>query len=61
MPHRMCHWFGDGKCIVPKMHKHYRPLMKPICPYVGFHSVAFYKQVECSGINDGEEVNELAE
>ena len=57
----MCHRFGDGKCVVPKTHKHYHPLTKPICPYVGFHSVALYKQVERSGIDDGEKVNELAE
>ena len=61
VPHRMCHRFGDGKCVVPKTHKHYRPLTRPICPYVGFHSVALYKQVERSGIDDREEVNELAE
>ena len=61
VPHQMCHHFGDGKCVVPKMHKHYRPLTKLICPYVGFHSVALYKQVERSGIDEGEEVNELAE
>ena len=61
MPHRMCHRFRDGKCVVPKTHKHYRPMTKPICPYVGFHSIALYKQVERSGIDDGEEVNELAE
>ena len=60
-PHRMCHRFGDGKCVVPKTHKHYCPMTKPICPYVGFHSVVLYKQVERSGIDDGEEVNELAE
>ena len=35
--------------------------MKPISPYVSFHSVALYKQVERSGIDNGEEVNELAE
>ena len=61
VPHQMCHRFGDGKCVVPKTHRHYRPMTKPICPYVGFHSVALYKQVERSGIDDGEEVNELAE
>ena len=61
VPHRMCHCFGDGKCVVPKTHKHYHPLTKPICPYVGFHSVALYKQVERSGIDNGEEVNKLAE
>ena len=61
VPHRMCHRFGDGKCVVPKTHKQYHPMTKPICPYVGFHSVTLYKQVERSGIDDGEEVNELAE
>ena len=61
VPHQMCHCFGDGKCVVPKTHKHYRPMTRPICPYVGFHSVALYKQVERSGIDDGEEVNKLAE
>ena len=61
VPHQMCHRFGDGKCVIPRTHKHYRPMTKPICPYVGFHSVALYKQVERSGIDDGEEVNELAE
>ena len=61
VPHQMCYRFGDGKCVVPKMHKYYWPLTKPICPYVGFHSVTLYKQVEHSGIDDREEVNELAE
>ena len=28
-----------------------------MCPYVGFHSATLYKQVERSGIEDGEAVN----
>ena len=31
-----------------------------MCPYVGFHSTALYKQVERSGIDDGEVVNTKA-
>ena len=61
VPLCICHQTGGDKCFIPKTHSHYCPLTKPICPYVGFHSVVFYKQVECSGISDGEEVNELAE
>ena len=61
VPHRMCHHFGDGKCVVPKTHKHYCSLTRLICPYVRFHSVALYKQVEPSSIDNREEVNKLAE
>ena len=55
--HRLCHRLGGGKCSVPKNHFHYRPVEQPICPYVGFHSATFFKQVERSGINDREVVN----
>ena len=61
MPHCLCHRTGGDRCSVPKSHSHYHLLTRPICPYVGFHSVAFYRQVERSGISDGEEVNKLAE
>ena len=61
MPHHMCHWTRGDKCSVPKTHSHYCPLTKLTCPYVGFHSVTLYRQVERSGINNGKEVNELAE
>ena len=54
---RLCHRVGGGKCSVPRNHFHYRPIEQPTCPYVGFHSTALFKQVERSGIEDGERVN----
>ena len=55
--HRLCHRVGGGRCSFPRNHFHYRPIERPTCPYVGFHSNALYKQVEQSGIEDGEMVN----
>ena len=57
VPHRLCHQVGGGCCSVPRNHFHYRPVEQPTCPYVGFHSTALFKQVELSGIEDGEMVN----
>ena len=57
VPHQLCHWVGKGRCSIPKNHFHYRSVERPTCPYVGFHSAAFFKQVEWSGIDDGEAVN----
>ena len=41
----------------PYIHFHYQPVERPTCPYVGFHSAALLRQVEQSGIEDGEVVN----
>ena len=60
VPHRLCHCLGGGKCSVPRNHFHYRPVERPTCPYVGFHSATLYRQVEQSGIEDGEMVNTKA-
>ena len=57
VPHCLCHRVGGDCCSVPKNHFHYCPVERPTCPYVGFHNAAFYKQVEQSGIDDGEVVN----
>ena len=57
VPHQLCHRVGGGCCSIPKNHFHYRPVEWPTCPYVGFHSAALFKQVEQSGIEDGEAVN----
>ena len=55
--HWLCHQVGGGRCSVPRNHFHYHPVEQPMCPYVGFHSIALYKQVEQSGIDDREVVN----
>ena len=60
VPHRLCHRVGGSRCSVPRNHFYYRPVERPTCPYVGFHSAALYKQVEQSGIEDGEAVNTKA-
>ena len=57
VPHQLCHQVGGGHCSVLKNHFHYRLVEWPTCPYVGFHSITFFKQVEQSGIEDGEAVN----
>ena len=56
VPHHLCHWIGGNKCLIPKAYHNYLLLIKLTCSYVGFHSVALYRQVEQSGIDDGEEV-----
>ena len=61
VPHRLCHQTGRDRCSVPKAHHHYLLLTRPTCPYMRFHSIAFYRQVERSGIDNGKEVNELTE
>ena len=57
VPHQLCHRVGGGCCSVPRNHFHYCPVERPTCPYVGFHSTTLFKQVEQSGIEDGEMVN----
>ena len=57
VPHQLCHHVGGGHCSVPRNHFHYRPVERPTCPYVGFHSAALYRQVEQSSIEDGKMVN----
>ena len=60
VPHQLYHRVGRDCCSVLKNHFHYHLVELPTCPYVGFHSAAFYKQVERSGIDDGEVVNNQA-
>ena len=52
---------GGDRCLVPKTHSHYRPLTRPTCPYAGSNNVVLYRQVKCSGIDNGEEVDKLIE
>ena len=57
IPHQLCHCMGGGRCSIHRNHFHYCPVKRPTCPYVGFHSTMLFKQVERSGIEDGEAVN----
>ena len=44
VPHKLCHFQGRKKCLVPTQHRFYKPAEYPICTYDGVHSVRMWKQ-----------------
>ena len=44
VPHKLCHFQGWKKCLVPMQHRFYKPAEHPICAYDGVHSVRMWKQ-----------------
>ena len=44
VPHKLCHFQGRKKCLVPTQHRFYKPAEYPVCAYDGVHSVRMWKQ-----------------
>ena len=42
--HKLYHFQGCKKCLVPTQHHSYKPAKYPICAYGGIHSVKMWKQ-----------------
>ena len=44
VPHKLCHFQGRKKCLVPMQHCSYKLAKYPVCTYGGVHSVRLWKQ-----------------